>query len=530
MVGLADQTTRLRTRAADRDDISLSPIVSNQEGMMVYRMVCIVLLALGVLATLLLALVRLPVSEAQNAPSADLSITKQDGPDPVIAGEPLIYTIFVRNAGPNPAQNVLIRDTLPAGVAFSGTSTITVTNGLTADIEVDGAELTGTVGLLEVGGVVTITGRTQVNRNANGVSLVNTAFVTVTGDITPGNNSASTSTVLVTLTPTPTPTATPNSADLRIIKSAQPNPVIAGQPLTYTIIVYNDGPAAAPNLVIHDQLSAGLVYTGISHIRGPSASTKTLILSENRLTGTVSLLPVGRSITITALTRVNAGASGTTLTNTASVTAANDPTMSNNLVRLVTGLVTLMPTPTPTPSATPDAADLRIAKSAQPDPVVAGQLLTYTIVVRNDGPAAAANVTIHDALPFSMIFSGTSHMRGPAESTKLLITTARLLTGTVSLLPVGRAITITALTYVSSGASGTTLANTANVTATNDHSPANNSVTLLSGLIGATATSSPTPTPTLTATVDPNATPTPTPTELTAPGGQNWLYLPLIQQ
>ena len=53
---------------------------------------------------------------------ADLSVAKSDSPDPVQAGQQLVYTVSVTNAGPDPAVNVVASDTLPAGVAFGSTS------------------------------------------------------------------------------------------------------------------------------------------------------------------------------------------------------------------------------------------------------------------------------------------------------------------------------------------------------------------------------------------------------------------------
>ncbi len=46
--------------------------------------------------------------------TTDLSITKADRPDPVEAGETLIYTLTVTNHGPINAQNVVVTDTLPS--------------------------------------------------------------------------------------------------------------------------------------------------------------------------------------------------------------------------------------------------------------------------------------------------------------------------------------------------------------------------------------------------------------------------------
>ena len=45
------------------------------------------------------------------------------------------------------------------------------------------------------------------------------------------------------------------------------------------------------------------------------------------------------------------------------------------------------------------SADLRLAKSGSPNPVVAGTNLTYTINLTNDGPDAATNVMVSDPLP-----------------------------------------------------------------------------------------------------------------------------------
>ena len=76
---------------------------------------------------------------AADAGTADLSITKQDSPDPVTVGSPLTYTIGVANLGPDAGTNVTVTDTLPASVTLvsatasqgscSGTTTVTCTLG-----------------------------------------------------------------------------------------------------------------------------------------------------------------------------------------------------------------------------------------------------------------------------------------------------------------------------------------------------------------------------------------------------------------
>ena len=48
------------------------------------------------------------------------------------------------------------------------------------------------------------------------------------------------------------------------------------------------------------------------------------------------------------------------------------------------------------------AADLDITKGDLPDPIVSGNSLTYTIIVANNGTAAAANTSVADALPAAL--------------------------------------------------------------------------------------------------------------------------------
>src|SRR5947208_15339061 len=73
---------------------------------------------------LLLLIVLLFVSPAETKrghaafASADLSVTKEDSPDPVNTGSNLTYTITVNNNGPDAAANASWSDTLPSGTTF----------------------------------------------------------------------------------------------------------------------------------------------------------------------------------------------------------------------------------------------------------------------------------------------------------------------------------------------------------------------------------------------------------------------------
>jgi uncharacterized repeat protein (TIGR01451 family) len=64
------------------------------------------------------------------SPSADLALSMVGAPDPVLVGDPLVYTLTISNGGPATATSVRLTNTLPAGVVFvSATPGGFTTNG-----------------------------------------------------------------------------------------------------------------------------------------------------------------------------------------------------------------------------------------------------------------------------------------------------------------------------------------------------------------------------------------------------------------
>ncbi|HEX8288380.1 MAG TPA: DUF11 domain-containing protein, partial [Pyrinomonadaceae bacterium] len=53
----------------------------------------------------------------------------------------------------------------------------------------------------------------------------------------------------------------------------------------------------------------------------------------------------------------------------------------------------------------PAQADLSITKTDSPDPVTAGNQITYTVTVTNNGPSVASNVSLTDSIPAGTTFS-----------------------------------------------------------------------------------------------------------------------------
>jgi uncharacterized repeat protein (TIGR01451 family) len=135
---------------------------------------------------------------------ADLSVTKTDTPDPVMAGDNVTYTIVLTNNGPNDAQNVALTDQIPANTTFvsiiatpPGWSISSPPVGGTGTITASKATMTN-------GEVATFTLVVNVDSDApDDILLTNTATaVSDTGDLDTSNNSstATTSTGLPQIT------------------------------------------------------------------------------------------------------------------------------------------------------------------------------------------------------------------------------------------------------------------------------------------------------------------------------------------
>ncbi len=359
-------------------------------------------------------------------PQADVQVTKTATPEPVIAGENITYTIAVKNNGPSIAKLVVVNDILPAGLT---PVSATPTSG-------SWSAPNWTVGDLTNGQTATLTIVAKVDASAvYGSVLTNAATVTsTTYDPTTANNTATETTTVDT------------RADLSITKTSAPDPVIAGQNLTYTITVTNPGPSDAQTVSVADILPVGLTLVSAT----PSSGSW---LAPNWTVGT---LAAGSSVTMILVGNVNANvADGAVIANTATVTSTTtDPVPGNN---------------TATETTDVDAsADLSIAKSDSPDPVIAGQNLTYTIVVTNLGTSDAQNVLVSDPLPVGLSY--VSNTGGGTYS-------ASTVSWSLVTLAAGSSVTLTVTTKVNNDFGGN-ISNTATVSSTTtDPIPGNNTDT-----------------------------------------------------
>lgn len=210
---------------------------------------------------------------------------------------------------PSTATGAIVTDTLPAGLTFasasSGGATVTptsTTNGVIVFPEFD----------LAPGTSRTLTITATVDDDASGSITNNVSIATDTGETQTDNNSAS---VPVTVVP---------EANVRVTKTVDVSTAQAGAELTYTVIVFNDGPSPAAAVTAVDTLPAGLTFVSGT---GPSGA-----LSATGQTVTVNggTIASGSSFQFTIVASVNDGVTADQINNvTVSTTTAETNTTDN---------------------------------------------------------------------------------------------------------------------------------------------------------------------------------------------------------
>ncbi|AWB29772.1 SdrD B-like domain-containing protein [Clostridium botulinum] len=367
---------------------------------------------------------------------ADVGVIKTGSPNPVMSGETLTYTIDVSNLGPGDAQNVVLTDTIPpeiTGAEFS-------TDG--------GVTFSPWPGSFNIGTLLNQETRTILIRGT--VASVAPGFITNTAEVTSTtpdpNLSNNTSTSVIEVN------ESTEEADVGVFKSVGLNPVPAGEVVVFPIRVSNFGPADAQNIVLTDTIPPEITGAEFSEDGGSTFSpwTGSLVI-ETLLNGETRDILIRGTVSPTA-----AGI----ISNTATVTSTTpDPNPSNNTSTVDVEVLA------------PVVADVSVVKTASPNPVMAGELLTYTINVTNFGPSSAENVVLTDVI--SPEITGAEFSTNGGETFSPWPGSLNI--GT---LPASKTKTILIRGIVSPTATGI-ISNTATVTSTTpDPNPNNNTSTV----------------------------------------------------
>lgn len=266
-------------------------------------------------------------SQVETINPANLFLTK-NGPATITAGDTATYTVSVQNLGPNDAANVVISDTLPASTTFVS---LTPSAGLSCTTPAVGA--TGTVtcssAVLLNGATATFSLVVRLSSGtAAGTIVNNTASVTSgTSELNPADNSATRPSTVATVT------------DLSVTKTG-PATVPPSAPLSYTIVVANNGPSDASTVTLADTLPAGMTFASLTQTAGPLFSCTTpAVGGTGAVTCTLATLTSAATASFTLV--VNAPSTAGPVTNTATVTSSTTDTIIGNNTAVETVTVTL---------------------------------------------------------------------------------------------------------------------------------------------------------------------------------------------
>ncbi|MBI2567734.1 MAG: DUF11 domain-containing protein [Candidatus Schekmanbacteria bacterium] len=309
-----------------------------------------------------------------NFDDVDLSVSSFTVlPNPVLAGNDLVYSVTVSNAGPAVEPTAGFTMGLAGGFTFASATPAVCSE--------TGGIVTCALGQIAASGssAVSITVHTAASI-ANGSELSATAATTHSADTTDIDATDDSANVAVTVN---------RQADLDIVDPITlgqsgldtPDPVVAGANLSLSVTAINRGPSDSGAAQLQIVLPSGLTAT--TAVVGQTACS------------------VAAQVVTCAL---GALTSGTQLT--ASITAAVASSVAHNSV------VATNATLTGSPSYDPDGSDARsenttvlrqsdlvLAAESWTTSVVAANAISWTFEVSNDGPSDAASVVYRSDVP-----------------------------------------------------------------------------------------------------------------------------------
>ncbi len=307
------------------------------------------------------------------------------------------YTLTVENVGTNPAFNVEVRDSVPAGTTFVSAADSSTVGGFTCSyssgvVDCTGATIDGSLDLVPGVGtsrMITIFLRAP---NVHGVTLTNTATVNPTGAIPEASTLNNTDTVM---------TSVASNVDVSVTKTG-PTTATQSQTATYDITIMNNGSDPALGVQMHDPLPVGVIPLS-AYVDDPDKTNFACAVAENPInvvdcvgdlngsipSGSVlsaKMVVIHVDVFITAT-------DGTNFTNQACVDPANSIVEYNELNNC-SSFSTHVGVP-----------DLAVTKTAQTTTVSQGDNEIYKITVSNQGDAATtAAVTVTDSLDAKLTF------------------------------------------------------------------------------------------------------------------------------
>jgi len=201
----------------------------------------------------------------------------------------------------------------------------------------------------------------------------------------------------------------PGSA-LSLTMSASPNPVLVNSNVVFTMNVSNAGPSDAQGVVISQSLPPNFSFVTTSNYPVQATANGT------NITLSLGSLPVYGTATISEVTVCTYPPGLATSVATVGSTGVNPN--PNNSTASASTLVVL------------PSADLAVSMTAAPTSLLQGQLVTFTIIVTNNGPSVATGVVLTNLLPANANFVSATTSQGSISAGGALADLGTLPVGT----------------------------------------------------------------------------------------------------
>ncbi len=301
---------------------------------------------------------------------SDVNASKAVNKTNISAGEVIEYTITVVNNGSNLENDYQIKDTMD--FLSSGEAQL-VAGPLASDgsiITFDGTDtISGTINELAPSEVVTITYSIKALVSAKGKSFVNNATII---------NPAFIETELVTNN------VRTNIADVSLSKNVDKEISAVGGIITYTVTITNDGPGTAIGYEFVDTMD--FLTNGYGQlISTPIASDGSVINFDgiDTISGTLNSIASGSAVTVTYQIKVLDTGKQKTFLNSGSISKPGYLETDANSNEVST-----------------DIMDLEATKAVDISDASAGEVITYTITIKNNGPIIASGYELQDTMDF----------------------------------------------------------------------------------------------------------------------------------
>ncbi len=416
----------------------------------------------------------------------------------VTPGSTITYTLTVTNQGTIPARRVHVTDYIPQGLTLADNNWLSSTGtAATNVIPID---------RIEPGESVTLTITFVVNPNYCGGAICNRAEICFADDdmnatntpptdvdshpdTNPNNDSASEDDIDDICTPVDCEGGggTNNPPfDLALRKklaTGQESTVNAGDNVTFTIEVFNQGEVAAYNINVTDYIPTGLILNDAAWAQSGTRAV---------LNTPIPYLAVGTSTTRNITFTVSPTFTGTSITNIAEIRNADNDTnsanplptdadsyadtnpgndiMTNDVINGANGdeddhdpaTITVNPAP---PTPTFDLALRKMLAAGQATTVQPGDNVNYVITVVNQGQANAYNVNVADYIPTGMTLNDPDWSMSGSHA---------VLNNPISFIAAGAQASVNITLRVSASFTGGSITNFAEIsTADNDNNPSN---------------------------------------------------------